>query len=234
MVKIIVAALAGMAGAALGWAAAAAITLALAYAQGVADRDGGLAMMAVFGIGPIGGVIGFIAGSLIALRASGVRSLGGLLARLPLVALPAALLIGGGAAWLSFTSPLTAPGALPPELLFEIRLPAGIAPPPLVSRADALARRSPIELRTPQNTMAAEIASVRTEAGRVVVVGRVEMAYRAAERILALRLPGTSAAVTFSIAVGRNPAASAHFGQWQPAKGNPGYEVRYRVARGGS
>ncbi len=231
MSRIALATLAGIAGAVIGWIAFAAITLAAAYVLGASSHDGGLEMSAFFGVGPVGGLIGFLAGSIIALRRGRDRQTGAVLARLPLVVLAAAGLIGIIAAGLWYARPLSAPNSMPPELLFEVRLPPGTPPFPLVSRSEALARRSPIELRTPQNTMTAEITSARDDAGRWVVSGRVEMPLRVDERILAVKAPGGAPEVLFRVKLVRSPAPTADFSSWEPDTGNRQFEIRYRVAR---
>lgn len=56
--RYLLALLSGLLGALAGWVALAALVISLAGP----DRDGGIAMGAFFQIGPIGGVLGFIAG----------------------------------------------------------------------------------------------------------------------------------------------------------------------------
>jgi MFS family permease len=62
--------LSGLLGALAGWSALAALVIMLAGP----DRDGGIAMGAFFGIGPIGGVAGLIAGIWLFVRFGLVRS----------------------------------------------------------------------------------------------------------------------------------------------------------------
>lgn len=230
MTRILFAALAGLFGAAIGWIAFAAITLTVAHVTGAVDTDGGLAMSAIFGIGPVGGLIGFLAGSVLWLRRDRRAETGSALARLPLVAIAAALLIAGVAAGFWYARPLTYSSSMPPELVFEIRLPAGAPALPLVSHSDALARRSPIELRTSQNTMSAEITSSASGGdGRMIATGLVELHYRVAERTLALRHPPGSPDVLFKVQLGRSPSPTAAFSPWARDSGDRGYEIRYRV-----
>ena len=66
--KALVTLLGGLAGAIVGWIAAAAATLLLGGYFGLTEFEGERSMTAVFGIGPIGGVIGLIAGLWLALR----------------------------------------------------------------------------------------------------------------------------------------------------------------------
>lgn len=66
--KALVTLLAGLAGAIVGWIAAAAATLMLGGYFGLTEFEGERSMTAVFGIGPIGGVFGLIAGLWLGLR----------------------------------------------------------------------------------------------------------------------------------------------------------------------
>src|SRR4051794_35776885 len=68
--RFILGLLAGILGALGGWFGLAMLVIALAGP----DRDGGLAMGAFFNIGPIGGIIGFIAGVLLFIRFGIVRT----------------------------------------------------------------------------------------------------------------------------------------------------------------
>lgn len=58
--RYILAALIGLVGLVLGWLAAAFGTLALGSAFGLSDFEGERAMVAFFGIGPVGGLAGLI------------------------------------------------------------------------------------------------------------------------------------------------------------------------------
>ena len=60
--RYVVAVLAGIAGLVLGWIIAAVATLTLGSAFGLRDFEGERAMVAFFGIGPAGGLIGLILG----------------------------------------------------------------------------------------------------------------------------------------------------------------------------
>lgn len=57
-----------LAGAILGWIAAAAATLLLGGMFGLTEFEGQRSMTAIFGIGPIGGVAGLVAGLWLAVR----------------------------------------------------------------------------------------------------------------------------------------------------------------------
>ncbi len=66
--KIVLAVLAGVFGLALGWVVAAFAFLGIGSLAGVSDFEGKRAMLAFFAAGPVGGVVGFIAGIWAALR----------------------------------------------------------------------------------------------------------------------------------------------------------------------
>jgi hypothetical protein len=230
----LVAAIAGIFGLVAGWAAVAAVIIGLGSVLGVAGGDGGLAMTAFFAAGPIGGFIGLVAGVWLALRRYGASGVAPLIAHVivSLAAVGALSAAVAGVFWIN--RPYVSTSGLPPSLLFEIRLPNDAAVPALVSRADAHARRSPIELQTSENTMSAEIESIATADGSPVVAGRVEMYYRTRERLLVLKQP--SGDVIFEVNLGATPQQTPDFGPWQPplsvqgqAQEN-GYEIRYRAA----
>jgi hypothetical protein len=66
--KLLVTLLGGLGGAIAGWIAAAVATLLFGGAFGLTEFEGERSMTAVFGIGPIGGLIGLIIGLWLALR----------------------------------------------------------------------------------------------------------------------------------------------------------------------
>ena len=230
----IAAALAGVVGTVVGWLAAALLAVAIGSALGVSDREGALAMSAFFAIGPIGGLTGLVLAVWFVMRRrrrKGLTATASHLGAAVAGVVVAAVLVAGGF-WL--TRPFTNGNGLPPELVFEILMPAGAKPPELVSRADALARRSPIELQTSENVMSAQISSVRMEGDRPIVTGRVEMAFRARSRLLVFRQPG--GAVVFDIDLPRSPGHEAEFTPWQASTvlqngvRLEGFHIRYRSA----
>lgn len=66
--KALLIALGGLAGAVVGWIAAAAATIAFGEAFGLTNFEGQRAMTAVFFIGPMGGIVGLVLGLLLARR----------------------------------------------------------------------------------------------------------------------------------------------------------------------
>jgi hypothetical protein len=234
--KYFVPPIAGILGLAAGWIIAVVVLLGVSTALGMADREGGLAMTAFFGIGPIAGFIGLIAGVWFALRRHDSSGLAALAAHVAVTLLIVAALAAATAGVFWINRPYVASNALPPSLVFEIKLPMGASAPSLVSQAEAYARRSPIELQTSENTMSAEIEAVREEDGRFVASGRVEMYHRARERLLVLKQ--SSGDVVFEIKLGATPEHSEEFSAWQApipiegktlGAGEKGYEIRYRA-----
>lgn len=65
--KALIVLLGGFAGVIVGWVAAAAATMLLGGYFGLTEFEGEKSMAAVFGIGPMGGVVGLIAGLWLAL-----------------------------------------------------------------------------------------------------------------------------------------------------------------------
>jgi hypothetical protein len=226
--------LAGIAGAAIGWIAAAALTIFLGGTFGISDFEGGRGMLAVWGIGPSGGLVGLIAGIVLVLRKRGGHSAGGIAWRVPAV-IAAVIAIAAGAFWFFYeTRPILNSNGPAPRLAFEVRLPPGLAP-----AADTMA-----ELHTEKNKMPASLArdAARTEDGRSIVAGSVEMYYRSGWRLLEVRVPGQDDRI-FQLGLPASPRRSTAFGRWeraafvaapglsQPRKADASeaFEIRYRV-----
>ncbi len=66
--KYVIAALAGVVGLALGWVVAAFGFLIIGGMIGVSDFEGQRPMLAFFAVGPVGGVVGLVAGAWLALH----------------------------------------------------------------------------------------------------------------------------------------------------------------------
>src|SRR5687767_10948369 len=111
--------LAGIAGAALGWVAAAALTLALGGLFGVSDFEGGRGMLAIWGIGPLGGLAGLVLGIVLVLRKGGGYSAGGIAWRLPAVIAAILALASFGLWWVYETRPVLNTSGPAPRLAFE-------------------------------------------------------------------------------------------------------------------
>ena len=119
--------LAGIAGAAIGWIAAAALTLLLGGLFGISDFEGGRGMLAIWGIGPLGGLAGLVAGIVLVLKKRGGFSLGAIAWRLPLVIAGIVALASFTMWWVYETRPILNTSGPAPRLAFEVRLPPGVA-----------------------------------------------------------------------------------------------------------
>ena len=234
MPTLLLSLLAGIAGAAIGWIAAAALTIFLGGYLGISDFEGGRGMLAVWGIGPIGGLVGLIAGIVLVLRKRGGFSLGAIAWRVPAV-IAAIIAIAAAGFWFFYeTRPVLNTNGPAPRLAFEVRLPPGLAP------ADGIKA----ELHTEKNKMPASLSreTPRIEDGRSIVTGSVEMYYRSSWRLLEVRVPGQDDRI-FQIGLPAGPRRSTDFGKWERAQfvAAPGltqprkatadeaFEIRYRV-----
>jgi hypothetical protein len=226
--------LAALIGAGLGFIAGAGLASVLAPVLGISSFEGAAGYFAVFLGGPVGALLGLVGAPLLVLRWRGHRTLSAAAGRLAVVIAGvvglAALAVG--AFW--WMRPIVNAGGPAPQLVFEIRLPPGVAPP---KPGDDI-----LELQTSQNRMPASAVEIREDQGRPVVSGNVEMYYRTSSRLLVLTMPDKKD-VLFDIRVGRSPARIKSFGAWTPADwiAEPGreqprkataadqYEIRFRV-----
>ena len=229
--------LAGIVGAAIGWIGAAALTMALGGLFGVSDFEGGRGMLAIWGIGPLGGLAGLVAGIVLVLRRRGGFSLGAIAWRLPFVIAGIVALVSFGLWWVYETRPVLNTSGPAPQLAFEVRLPPGLAPP-----ADLAAVKA--ELHTEKNKMPGLVSrdGPLTDGGRTVLAGSVELYYRSGWRLLEIRMPGQLDRI-FKLNLPSSPRRStgmtgrqkadfvAEPGLSQPRKAGPdeAFEIRYRV-----
>ena len=231
--------LGGLAGAALGWITVAGLALAITGYLGYSDFEGARAMSAVFGFGPIGGLVGLVTGVLVVLRMRRGRLEGRDVAiKLPTAILAIAALVSG-AFWVAYEHrPHLNDNGPAPELRFEIRLPPG--PLPATAHQDYA-----VTLYTEQNSMPGGIneAGGRLDGDRPVIVGQVEMHYRSSWRLLALKVPGEPERI-FHLKLAARPGHQAELGGWErvahvavegqsrprPAGPEDQLDVRYRVA----
>jgi hypothetical protein len=234
--------LAALVGAALGFALGATVAGLLAPILGITSFEGASGYFAVFIGGPLGGLAGMVLGALLVLRRAQQRTgerRGGAIAggvALVLVGVVGVAAAGLGAFWLM--RPLVNANGPAPQLVFEIRLPPGVAPP--------ARERDAVELQTARNRMPATLAAGRRDEGRDVLAGSVEIYYRTWRRTLVLRLPDKTD-VLFDLPLGLTPDHAKEFTAWRQADhiARPGddvarrttaadaYEIRYRVAWAG-
>jgi hypothetical protein len=226
--------LAGIAGAALGWVAAAALTMLLGGLFGISDFEGGRGMLAIWGIGPLGGLAGLVLGIVLVLRKRGGFSLGGIAWRLPAVIAAILALASFAMWWVYETRPVLNTSGPAPRLAFEVRLPPGLA------AADGVKA----ELHTEKNKMPGLVSrdAPRSDNGRTVLTGSVELYYRSGWRLLEVRMPGQLDRI-FKLSLPASPRRSTEMTRWQkadfiaepglsqPRKAGPdeAFEIRYRV-----
>jgi len=232
--EYLLALVAGVVGGGLGFGLGMVAAGLVAAALGITSFEGASGYFAVFIGGPIGGLLGLVLAPLLVLRRAGHRSAAALAGRIALVfvgvvAIGAAAL---GAFW--GMRPIVNANGPAPQLVFEIRLPPGVAPPN--------PKATSIELQTSKNQMPATLEKIRQEDGRAVIPGRVDLYFRVWQRMLVLTMPDKTD-VLFDLSLGMSPSHTRSFGAWQRASylAEPGkdaarrttaadhYDIRYRV-----
>ena len=223
-------------GAAIGAFLGFSIAALLAPMLGISSFEGAAGYFAVFIGGPVGGLLGMVLGALLVLRKRGLQGFGAIAGGIGVVFAGVVLIAAAVVGFFYLSQDLVNPNGPAPQLAFEIRLPAGAAPP--------TSKERPIQLETSKNRMPAlmQYEATRAEDGRTILVGMVEMYYRASPRLLTMTLPDKTD-VLFDIKLGRVPKHSQDFSDWQRADyiGEPGqsqtrrataadnYEIRYRT-----
>lgn len=213
----------GLVGAVLGFIA----TLLLLELVGFGNRADPITsgMLALLVFAPAGAVAGLVLGTGLAMRVRGDSA--GSLARNSFKALGALILLcaAAGTAYYVYAvttaTPWLNPNAPNPILAFEVRLPAGTAPP--ASAADVV-----IDLETDINTMPAKSGSTqfRRDGDRPVLASEVELAYRTASRQVAVKIKGQPDR-TYRVGLSAKAPHSSEFGPWQSSP--DGGEIRYRA-----
>lgn len=234
----LVAILAGIAGAAIGWFATGTITAVIAGMAGMSDFEGGRGTFAFLGVAPIGGVVGLIAGILLSLRYYGkLTGFRILLTRSAAVMGAIAALVALGILVRLHTLPdLTHPL---PRVVFEIRL------PPDVKLPEKKAVRITLDTDKNQTDALLETDWITQENGRAVVHGFVDLYKRTTNRLLVLKITGEPDRL-FPIRLWGNPGPMASFTDWDQveyisedngrlrrADDTDNYDIRYRVERDG-
>lgn len=227
----------GLIGLVAGFFAGAFAGMAIAAATNMSTFEGASGYFAVFLCGPIGALIGLVAGVWLTLRLRGVRT--GIVTVASYSAASLVTLIAGAAAiiflMLTFDTTLNR-GSAQPQALFEIRLPPG-------TKLDEHRRGIEIELNTDRNSASAFLGTHwYNDGNRPVVTGGVDLAFRTTSRIIVLKIKGEPDRL-FRLNLAGKPGHSDDFGPWQridwvadagdqpPRKGTPTdqYEMRYRV-----
>jgi hypothetical protein len=203
--------LGGLVGAFAGFAAGVLVSYLTMGWLGVSDFEAERATTAAILFGPIGGLIGIVLGSMLALRLTAGTSSGGavvLWSGLGLVVLVAVGGAGLGLAWLGSDRPLGNNGAAP-RLVFEVRIPNG------VTIADN-GRGIRVTLETDRNQMPAEMTDMPADhVGEwLVPAGEVELYYRTAQRFLVVDL-GNGKQHLFDLGLPASPAETKEWGPWR-------------------
>lgn len=201
--------LAGIVAAGAGYVVSAVAASWLAGLAGMSDFEGGRGMFAAFVAGPLGGLAAMVAAVWLVLRRGGAAALpaGGLLVRVAAVLAGIAALVAGGI-WLRLATLDVYTDSLPPQLEFELRLPA------------ALAGASPagiaVELDTDKNVMPAQLDDAwRADGAAHLVAGRVSLDFKTTSRLLVVSLPGQPRRL-FRLDLGRDPDSTPALGAWRP------------------
>jgi hypothetical protein len=226
--RFIIGLLSGVIGLLAGWFGLAALVLGLSGP----DRDGGLAMGAFFNIGPIGGVVGFVAGILLfikigtvsqATNSSDAEHSDAAAAPPPAPARtrmsPAfaivVLAIAGGLAWWAWyeliRSPYLTHGYMTLQLQF--RLPPGMALPP-----DASDVRIAVE-EGQQGTYVTIGSRWRgTDGDHRVILASASLSRKTNRRVVNLELPGVPQQ-TWQLDLSSDPDPTPGYSPWRLSSG---------------
>lgn len=231
--------LAGIVAAAAGWFLTGAAAAWIAGLAGMSDFEGARGMFAFLAVGPLGGLVAMVAAAWFVLRlGAGGTSLGHRLARLVAVLAGIAGVVALAVA-VRFCSLDTYTDELPPQLEFDLRVPAAAVAEPSAIR---------VELHTDRNVGDAIFTGgwIDDPGGGRVLSGTVLLAFRTSSRLLAVTLPGEPSRL-FRLRLGRDPASTSVPTPWQradhiddpggasprPAPAGDPVELRYRVRRAG-
>jgi hypothetical protein len=231
-VRVTLGFLSGVVGMLAGWVGLAFLVIALAGP----GRDGGVAMGAFFGIGPIGAVIGFAVGIFLFVKfglvarpvapASGVAvaPVAGRISR-PFAAV--LLVIVGTLAWWGWyefiRSPYLSHGDM--TLALQFRLPENVAAPADPKDVEILldegGKTWPAQLN--------ERGWRGHQDGRVVILATVPMSYKARERTVALSMPGVPPQA-WVLDLPSDPDPTPGYTDWLPSSNTPdAIELNYRL-----
>jgi len=227
--------LAGVAGAVIGYLGGATVGSAIAAALEMSSFEGESGFFVAFVVGPVWAIAGLVLGIYLALRYyGGFTGFPAIAGRMALT-IAAIGVLAAGAIPVRFATLDPFANRAKPQLLFEIRFPAEISP-------DKLAATT-IELQSGDQASAAWFERNAATAGdRPTYWGGVEIARRSSSRLLVLRMAGEPDRL-FRLAIKPMPEHSDALGSWQradfifpagversqPAPANDPFEIRYRV-----
>jgi hypothetical protein len=220
----LIAIVAGVVGAAAGWAVGGALEPVIAeYRTMLPNID--ILRRAVDTLNPemIGAGTGLLLPALLTFRLYGGHRTVPALAWRSLVV--AAAIVGFGAATLRVGAVVFdqfGMNADAPQVAFEIRLPPGAKPP--ANPADIQ-----IEFQTDKNQMIVATPEVARDGERAVMRGNVPILFRTKERMIVLSLPGEPVR-TFKLRLSEAPARHGDFGPWQEAELAGGAQQRRDLA----
>ena len=247
--RFIIGFLSGVLGLLAGWAGLAALVVALAGP----DRDGGIAMGAVFNIGPIGGLIGFVAGVLlfvkigmVAQRTSPAQApsspdversdAASALAPVPAPARTrvspifavAVLAITAGLAWWGWyeliRSPYLTHGFMRLELQF--RLPSAMALPP---------EATDVHITVEEGQQQTDVIIGRlwhgTDGDHRVILASASLSMKTSRRVVSLELPGVPEQ-TWKLDLPSDPDPTPGYSPWRLASGTPAAKIEMNFRLG--
>jgi MFS family permease len=235
--RFIIGFLSGVLGLLAGWFALAALVIGL----GGPDRDGGVAMGAFFNIGPLGGLVGFVAGVLLFIKigtvAQGPSSPD---AERPdaapapprtRVSRPFAvvvLLIAGGLAWWAWyeliRSPYLTHGFMTLQLQF--RLPSGMALPP---------NATDVHITVEEGQQYAEVMLGSswhgTDGDRRAILASTTLSRKTSHRVVKLEIPGVPEQ-TWQLDLPSDPDPTPGHSRWRVPSGTftPKIEMNFRLS----
>jgi hypothetical protein len=235
--RFIIGFLSGVLGLLAGWFALAALVVGLAGP----DRDGGIAMGAVFNIGPIGGLIGFVAGVLLFIKigtvaqgaASADAERSGAAPAPPRTRVSrtfavAVLVLTGGLAWWAWyeliRSPYLTHGFMTLELQF--RLPPGMALPP-----DATDVHIAVEEGQQHAGVMLGARWHGTDGDRRVILASATLSRKTSRRVVNLELPGVPEQI-WQLDLPSDPDPTPGYSSWRLASSTPApkIEMNFRLS----
>jgi hypothetical protein len=235
--RFIIGFLSGVLGLLAGWFALAALVVGL----GGPDRDGGIAMGAFFNIGPVGALVGFVAGVLLFIKLGLVSQGPSSPDAAPSDAAPApprtrvspafavvVLLLTGGLAWWAWyeliRSPYLTHGYMTLQLQF--RLPSGMALPP---------NATDVHIAVEEGQQHAEVMLSSswhgTDGDRRAILASATLSRKTSRRVVKLEFPGVPEQ-TWQLDLPSDPDPTPGYSPWRLPSGTsaPKIEMNFRLS----
>lgn len=225
--RFILGLLSGLIGLLAGWFGLAVLVVELSGP----DREGGTAMGAFFNIGPIGGLVGFIAGVWLFIKIGivsdsaappGAEQSGAeTRSRISRPFAVALVLLAGGIAWWTWyeliRSPYLTHGFMTLDLQF--RLPTGMALPP---------HKEDVQIDVEEGSAHAIVVLGESWHGhdgdRQVILATASLMYKARYRAVTLALPGTPLEI-WPVDLSSDPDPTPGYSAWQLPSGTPATKI---------